>query len=60
MGKGKGDKWKGLNRPKKSILTVGIHRQTPFNIDLEINNQRQNYKKRYSVWEGTCGRGESE
>jgi hypothetical protein len=28
----------------KVILTVGTHRETPLNIDLEINNERQDCK----------------
>jgi hypothetical protein len=31
----------------------------PLNIDLEINNERQDCKIG-TVWTGTCGRGEGE
>jgi hypothetical protein len=47
----------GLNRPKKSILAVGIHRETPLNIGLNINNERQDCKiGSVCVWEGISRR----
>jgi hypothetical protein len=36
---------RGSNRRgSMSILTVGIHRETPLNINLNINNERQDCK----------------
>jgi hypothetical protein len=34
------NKWKGLNGPKQSIITAGIHGETSLNTDLEISNKR--------------------
>jgi hypothetical protein len=38
-----------------------MHTETPLNINLNINNERQDCKNRYSMClEGTSGRGEGE
>jgi hypothetical protein len=42
--KGKGEQLKGLNSPKWSTLTMGIHWDTPLNINLNINNENQDCK----------------
>jgi hypothetical protein len=47
---------KGMNLPKLSILTAGIHGETPLYINLKINNERQDCKKGI-VWECTYGKG---
>jgi hypothetical protein len=33
-----------VEQTKLSILTAGIHRETPLNISLNINNERQDCK----------------
>jgi hypothetical protein len=40
-GKEEGEHWKGLNGLKWSVRTVGMHQETPLNIHLNINNERQ-------------------
>jgi hypothetical protein len=49
-----------MNQPKQSILTGVINQETPLNIDLEINNEKQTVKQvRGGAGRGdTCGRGE--
>jgi hypothetical protein len=54
--RGKGEQLKGMNLPKLSILTAGIHGETPLYINLKINNERQDCKKGI-VWECTYGKG---
>jgi hypothetical protein len=57
-GRYKGELWAGLNWSKESILTVQIYWETLLNIDLEINNVRQDFKIcTYSVYRSTCKRG---
>jgi hypothetical protein len=43
-----------LNGPE-SIITTGIHEETPLNIDLGINNERQDCKISIE-WGCTCER----
>jgi hypothetical protein len=48
-----------LKKTMESTLTAEIHRETPLNINSDINNKRQDCKiGTVCVW-GTCG-GEGE
>jgi hypothetical protein len=48
-----------LNGSNQSALTARIHWETPLNIDLDINNKRQDCKidAMCGGGEGTCMRG---
>jgi hypothetical protein len=55
---GKGVKSKGRGWTDQSIPTVGIHWETPLNINLNINNERHDCKiGTMYVCGGTGGRG---
>jgi hypothetical protein len=50
----------GVEQTKAKYTHSRIQQETPLNINLNINKDRQDYTIGTGYVEGTCGRGEGE